>query len=253
VRARVLVTRAPGQAGSLEAALREQGLEPVSVPAIAVEIDPPGGELDRAARVLHSFDWVVVTSPNGARAILTAAERVFTSLGTPRWAAIGDRTAEILEREDVQVDFRPSRPDARVLADELPLARGQEVVLLRGDLSGEYLPARFRDRGAAVSEVVAYRTTEGPASSRPILREAFASGYPDAVLLASGSAARGLVSLAEAEALDLGRIPAICIGPETQRAATRLGFHVLATSPEPDPATFAVTTATALAHPLEKR
>jgi uroporphyrinogen-III synthase len=253
VTARVLITRAPSQAGSLEAALREQGLDPVTVPAIAVEIDAPGGELDRAARILHTFDWVLVTSPNGARAILKAAERVLTSLGTPSWAAIGDGTAEILEREDVQVDFRPSRPEARVLADELPLSPGQEVLLLRGDLSGEYLPARLRDRGAAVDDVVAYRTTEGPASSRQILRDAFAAGHPDALLLASGSAARGFRSLAEAEALDVGRIPAICIGPETQREATRLGFHVLATSAKPDPATFAATTATALGHPMEER
>jgi uroporphyrinogen-III synthase len=251
--ARVIVTRASAQAGYLESALRTQGLQPIGVPAIAVEIDPPGGQLDAVARVLHTFDWVVITSPNGARAIVAAAERVFTSLGTPDWAAMGDSTAEILEREGVQVAFRPSRPDARTLADELPFAARQVVVLLRGDLASDDLPDRLRRRGAVVTNVVAYRTLEGPPSSGPLLCEAFAEGRPDAVLLASGSAARGLVSLAEAEGLDVTSLPAVCIGPETAREAARLGFHVLATSPEPDPGSLAATTAAALAQPMEKR
>lgn len=248
---RVLVTRAAGQAGSLEAALRERGLDAISVPAIAIEIDPPGGALDSVARVLQTFDWVVVTSPNGARAVLAAAERVFTSLSTPKWAAIGGGTADILEREDVQVDFLPSRAEARVLAEELPVTAGQDVLLLRGDLAGGDLPARLEDRGAVVEDVVAYRTLEGPSSSRRLLNDALAAGDVDALMLASGSAARGLVALAEGERLDVRAIPAICIGSETRREATRLGFHVVATSADPDPSTLAATTVAALADPLE--
>jgi len=250
---RVLVTRASAQAGSLEAALRHERLEPVRVPAIAVEIDPPGGRLDEAARVLHTFDWVVITSPNGARAILTAAERVFTSLGTPAWAAIGDATAEILEREDVRVDFRPQHTAAVGLAEELPLTLGQEVLVLRGNLAGSELSTRLQARGALVTDIVAYRTIEGPPASRPILRDAFASGRPDAVLFASGSAARGLVSLAEAEGLEVDSIPAICIGPQTEREAIRLGFHVLATAPEASTGSLSATTAALLATPVHVR
>jgi uroporphyrinogen-III synthase len=253
VTARVLVTRASAQARSLEAALRQARLEPVRVPAIAVEMDPPGGGLDTAARVLHTFDWVVITSANGARAILTTAERISTPLGTPSWAAIGDATAAVLEREGVHVDFRPSRADATAMGEELPVGVGQEVLLLRGDLAGRSLATRLRERGAAVMDVVAYRTIEGPPSSRPILRDAFASGRPDAVVLASGSAARGLFSLAEAEGIDVTPIPAVCIGPGTSIEAERLGFRVLATSSERDAASLAAATAAALAEPLETR
>jgi uroporphyrinogen-III synthase len=231
--------------------LRNAGLEPVGVPAIAIEIDPPGGSLDSAASNLHRFAWAVVSSPNGARAILTAAERVPTALRVPSWAAIGDATAEVLEQDGIHVEFRPSRADARTLAADLPFAAGQELVVLRGDLAGDELPERLRRRGAVVSDVIAYRTVEGPPSSRPILRDAFVGGPPDAVLLASGSAARGLVSLAEAEALQIRAIPTICIGPETAREAARLGFPVLATSPESTAKALAGTTVAALAQPVE--
>lgn len=250
---RVLITRASAQTVSLEVALRAAGIETVDVPAIAVEIDPPGGNLDAAARVLHTFHWVVISSPNGAKAIITAADRVVTALGTPFWAAIGDATAAVLERAGIEVDFRPSRADAAALAEELPFEAGQEVVLLRGDLAGDELPARLRERGAVVSDVVAYRTIEGPPTSRRRLRDAFAGGRLDAVLFASGSAARGLVSLAEAEELDVSSIPAICIGPETEREAARLGFRVVATSPTPDATSLAATTVAALAQPVETR
>jgi len=247
--ARVLVTRASDQAGTLEAALREAGVDPIVVPAIAVEIDPPGGALDSAARVLHTFDWVVLTSPNGARALLTAAERVFTALGTPFCATIGDATAMVLQREGFDIDFRPTRPDARTLADELPVVAGQEVLLLRGDLADQELPKRLSERGALVSDVIAYRTIEAPYASAALLGNAFVAARPDGVIFASGSAARGLVALAEAEGLDVSSIPAICIGPETAREAERLAFPVLAISPEADATSLAATTAAALAQP----
>jgi uroporphyrinogen-III synthase len=248
---RILVTRARAQAKPLEAALREHQLDPIAVPTIAVEIDLPGGALDSVVRAIHTFDWVVVTSPNGARAILTAAERLFTSLRPPNWAAIGAGTAEILEREDVQVSFLPSRAEARALADELPIHRGEAVLLLRGDLAGDDLPRRLEDRGAVVDEVIAYRTIEGPSASGRILDDALAAGRPDAVVFASGSAVRGLVAVADAIGRDVRSIPAICIGPDTCREATRHGFHVLATSTAPDAATIAATAAAALAHPVE--
>jgi uroporphyrinogen-III synthase len=248
---RVLVTRAEDQAGPLEIALGEVGLEAVVVPSISVKIDPPGGLLDAAASNLQWFAWVVVTSPNGARAILTAAERVFTALGTPLWAAIGEATALVLEREGIEIDFRPSRADGRTLAAELPVRPGQEVLLLRGDLATDEVPELLRARGADVTDVVAYRTIEAPAASRPRLRRAFAPGPPAAVLFASGSAARGLVALAEAEQLDIGPLPAVCIGPETALEAMRLGFDVIATAPTPDPASLAGVAAAALAQPVE--
>jgi uroporphyrinogen-III synthase len=249
---RVLVTRSAGQAGPLEAALRQEGLEPVAVPAIAVEIDMPDATLDAVARALHTAAWVVVTSPNGARAIRTAA-RIPADREGPSWAAIGDATAEILELEGIPVAFRPSSSDARTLAAELPIRPGDAVVLVRGDLAGRELPKRLRVRGAAVTDIVAYRTVEGPATSGPLLRDAFASGPPAAILLASGSAARGLVALADAERVEIRSIPAVCLGPETAQEAGRLGFRVLATSPAADIRSLAATTAAALAHPVEMR
>ena len=65
--------------------------DPVPVPTIAIEFASSPGDLEAAARVLHTYTWVVITSVNGARALLEAAERVFTALETSKFAAIGPK------------------------------------------------------------------------------------------------------------------------------------------------------------------
>ena len=244
---RVLVPRAFDQAGELLSALRAAGLEPIPVPAIAIELDPPGGDLDTAVGLLPTYRWVVITSANGARAIRKAAERVRTDLGAPSWAAIGPVTARVLEHDGIEVAFQPSHSTAIGMAAELPVRVGDRVLVVRGDLADRELATGLRDRGAEVDDVVAYRTREAPESSRAPLRRAVSAGPLAAVALTSGSTVRGLVALGLAEALDVVSIPSICIGPETADAARAAGFQVLAVSPSPDSATLAETAARTLA------
>jgi uroporphyrinogen-III synthase len=243
---RVLVTRAPDQSDELMTALRRAGLEPILVPAISIAFEPPGSDLDQCAGSLYWYDWVLVTSPNGARAILEAAERVRTELGSPRWGAIGPATGAILEREGIEVDFSPTRSDGLAMATELPLREGDRVLVLRGDLASPDLAERLRSRGAEVDDVVAYRTIEAPSTSRPLLRNAIAEGPLDAVVFTSGSTIRGLRSLAESEGLDVTAISAVCIGPETANEAIGAGFEVIAVASSPDASALAATTASAL-------
>jgi hydroxymethylbilane synthase len=230
-RGRVLVTRPADQAGSLVADLAALGLESVVVPAIAIEAMPPGGSLDRAVSTAGGARWVVVTSPNGARAALAAAGRLGVDASAVRWAAVGDATARVLEAAGAGSVWRPPAARGLAVARELPAGPGDRVLVLRGSLADDELPRRLAARGVAVEEAVAYRTVEAPPASVALLRSALAGPPIDAVILASGSAARGLLALAGAE----GRgavlaTPAICIGPETAREARDLGYRVLGTA-----------------------
>ena len=243
---RVLVTRAAEQAGELVAALRGAGLHPVPVPTIAVEIDPSGGELDAAAGLLHTYTWVVITSANGARAILQAATRILTELGAPSWAAIGPATAAVLDREGIAVDFHPNRSSAFAMAAGLPVGAGDRVLIVRGDLADGELAVALRARGAEVDDVVAYRTSEAPEDSRALLRAALSTAPIDAVTFTSGSTVRGLVELGRVESIDVLSLPCVCIGPETAEEARAAGFRILAVAPTPTAAALAATTAEAL-------
>jgi hydroxymethylbilane synthase len=249
---RVLVTRAVGQVDELVSAMGAAGLDPVPVPAIAIELDPSGGDLDAAAGSLRTYAWVVLTSANGARAILGAAQRIGTDLGAPSWAAIGPATRRVLEAAAIAVAFQPSYSDSTALALELPVTRGDRVLVVRGDLADEALAAALRARGAEVDDVIAYRTREAPEASRSLLRGALADGPIDAVVFTSGSTVRGLVSLARAEGLEVASIPSVSIGPETAAAARDAGFSVVAVSPASEASALAATTARALlAHSKE--
>lgn len=243
---RVIVTRAAEQADALVSALHDNGLEPVLVPTIEVELEPSSGDLDDAARHLGFYAWVVITSTNGVRAFLRAAERVFTPFEASRFAAIGSTTRRALELEGIDVAFQPGDGSARVMAAELPVSRGEWVLVIRGNLADEEVPVALRARGALVDDIVAYRTHEGPASSRRLLRAAFTVGALDAVVFTSGSTVRGLVALADAESLDVRSIPAVCIGPETAGSARAAGFRILAVSPSAEASALADATAAAL-------
>jgi hydroxymethylbilane synthase len=245
-RPRVLVTRAADQAEPLLAALRDAGLEPVPVPAIETALVMPGGELDRATRLLHAYRWVVVTSTNGARSVVSTGKRVRAAFGAPRWAAVGAATRSALEAEGIDVAFTPAGSSAAGLAEELPLEPGDAVLLVRGDLADDTLPTLLRERGAAVDDIVGYRTREAPEASGQLLRAALGRGPVDAIVFTSGSTVRGLAALARDQGLEITAIPVVCIGRETEAAASAAGFQVLATAPSPDAVSLASVTADAL-------
>jgi len=249
---RVLVTRAAEQAGELVSELRGEGVDPVLVPAIAVEFEPPGGDLDAAARLMRTYTWAVITSANGARAMLEAAERVVTPLDTSKVAAIGPATRGILEHGGIAVDYQPPEASATAMASGLPLDQGDRVLVIRGDLADEDLVATLRARGAEVDDVIVYRTREAPEGSRPLLRTAATGGPIAAAVFTSGSTVRGLVALGQEESIDVRAFPAICIGPETADEARMAGFRVLAVSPTPDSAALAAATASALLRELQE-
>ena len=244
---RVLITRAVDQAGALMSALRDVGLEPVPIPAIEIVLDPPRpGDVDAAAGRLPTYRWVVITSANGARAILESAGRTMSELRGPSWAAIGPATRRILEDQAIKVAFQPSHSTGIAMAVDLPVVAGDRILVVRGDLPDEELAIALRARGAEVDDLIAYQTREAPEASRGLLGKATADGPIAAVMFTSASTVRGLLSLGKAESIDPRSFPAVCIGPETADEARMAGFRILAVSPRPDPAALAAATNAAL-------
>ncbi|HET7677726.1 MAG TPA: hydroxymethylbilane synthase [Candidatus Limnocylindrales bacterium] len=238
-RPRVLVTRAARDADGLLEALRARGLEPLLVPAIEIEPADPA-PLEAALRQ-GGFDWLVVTSRPGARALADALGRIegpadgsaHDRSGRPRIAAVGERTATTLAEQGRAADFVAAGGSAAALAGELPLRGGERVLLVRGDLADDELPRLLRQRSALVEALTAYRTRTAPATSAALLAAAVAGGPPAATIFTSGSTVRGLAALGEPETLAaLRSAPAVCIGPRTAEAARAAGFTVAAVADE---------------------
>ena len=218
---RIVVTRAEEQAGPLGDGLRTRGAVPVLVPAIRYEpasADP----LADAARAIDRAAWVVFTSPTGV-AYGSAAIRVAWPGGLPagvRVAAVGPGTAAACASAGLRADFVPADALGDALVAELPLERGDRVVLLRSDIGRRALATGLAARGADVRDVAAYRTLE---SADPDAVAAALATAPDAVTFASPSAVRGFVSAADLAAL--AGIRLVAIGPVTAQALLPFGLH----------------------------
>ena len=247
-RPRVLTLRPDEQAGPLLRSLADAGIDATSVPAIEIAPAPPGGALETAIATAEAGQRIVVTSPNGARAVLDALARLSIPAGRFSWAAVGEATRQVLARSDAGDPFVPSRADGRTLASELPMQPGQTILVARGDLADPSLPDALRARGATVTEAIAYRTMEAPARSRARLHAALAEGPVDAVVVTSGSTARGLLALATDDdtRVTLRSTPVIAIGEPSASAARDAGFATVVVAPAPEPRAIAAFVAEAL-------
>jgi uroporphyrinogen-III synthase len=219
----VLVTRP--EAADLSRLLRARGAIPVAVPLIEIRPVDPGGPLDAAARAIRRYEWVVVTSANGARAIV---ERI-RALGiqppaSVRWAAVGPATAAELEAGGVRVTAVPRSGTGAAIAGELGTLAGSRVLLPRSRIASKDLPAALAARGARVEEVPAYETVIGPEASRAPLAAALDAGL-EAAIFTSGSTVAGFVRLAGDASAALADMATICIGPATARALEGIGFR----------------------------
>jgi uroporphyrinogen III methyltransferase/synthase len=223
----LLVTRPAAQAPEFVTLLAQHGIDAISVPTVEIAAASAEGALDEAIRSLGGAAWLVITSVNGAAALLDrmAAVRLRVPDGV-RVAAVGSATAAALEAGGLRVDHVPSRFRTHAIAEGLGDVAGRRVVLARADAATRHLRDALLERGALVEEVVAYRTVEGPAASRDRVRAALAQPL-DGVTFTSGSTVRGLHALlSPPEALRATALPAYCIGPVTAAIARNAGFTV---------------------------
>ena len=223
---RVLVTRPRSQNRQISERLKALGAEPVAIPTISIVPPRAGGPLDQALRRLEDYDWVIVTSANGARACLGRARalRLDLTRARVRWAAIGPATAGALREAGIAVAMTPSRFLTDAIASEWPGGAGQRVLLPRTDAAPPGLAEALRARGATVDEITAYRTVLAPVRSRAKVRRLVTAHEVDAVVFTSASTVHGLVRLLGDDRTALGGIEIACIGPVTAAAVTEEGF-----------------------------
>lgn len=236
----VLVPRATEGPDPLVIALHAAGAEPLVVPLIQTvpPFDPT--ELDDALLALEVgyYGWVAVTSAAAVPVLEDRAEETGHTLAAlldgVRVAAVGGSTARALREAGVRVDLVPTgRSSAVALLAAWPAAGAEpaRVLLPLGDLAAPTMAEGLAARGWPVDVVVTYRTVPGPAPE-PEVRDAYAAGRVDAVLLTSGSTARNLLAM-------LGAPPAgtlvCCIGESTAAEAVRAGLPVHAVAEDQTP------------------
>jgi uroporphyrinogen III methyltransferase / synthase len=213
---RIVVTRPREQAEELADALEELGAEVSVVPLISIDPIEDVDQLKDSMRGLHHVDWLVVTSTNAVRALVTWPGLEWV-VRNARVAAVGPATAAALRRTGVEADFVPEEYAAENIAGGLGELTGARVLLTQSDIADSGLADALRERGAVVQPLHVYRTTEVEPAAPDV--EVLAAAA--AVILMSGSAARSLAAAGGA-----GDALLVCVGPKTAAAVAEVGLDV---------------------------
>jgi uroporphyrinogen-III synthase len=211
----VVVTRAVEQAAALSRPLRRLGARVLDLPTI--RIDPPadgGAGLRAALGDVSAYDWLVVTSVNGARAVLGEVPDARRLAGV-RLAAIGPATAGVLSGAHLPADLIPPRYVAESLLEVFPSGPGR-VLLARAAVARDTLPRGLEALGWQVDVVEAYRTR--PATPPEDVVAALARA--DVACFTAPSTFERFCEVVGAD-----RLPPhlACIGPVTADALRRAG------------------------------
>lgn len=234
---RIIVTRARHQAGQLSAELAKLGAEAIEIPAI--EIVPPKSfaPLDEALRNVRQYEWLIVTSANGVRAIRDRSEALtlgLSSLGHLKVAAVGATTTRALEEAGLPVSVVPREFVAESLIESLgDETRNSRVLIVRGATARDLIPEALSKRGAQVDVVEAYQTVI-PRDSVEKIAGLLAGEPPDVAIFTSSSTVTNLFRLLREAgyARQPGGLLAVSIGPITSGTLRDFGWEPAA---EADP------------------
>jgi uroporphyrinogen III methyltransferase / synthase len=224
----VLVPRTRQQAGVISERLRALGAEPVEAPTIAVAPTRDPAALRHALQAVgeRTYDWVVLTSANGADALWAQVRALGGDarlLAGAALAAVGPGTADALARHGLHPDLVPERYTTRGLAEALTAHPAARALLVRADIATPVLADALRAAGWSVHEVEAYRTV--PAGALPDgVAERIAGGTVQVLAFASSSTVRNFVALYGGRPPPAVRIASI--GPVTSATCRELGLRV---------------------------
>lgn len=229
---RIVVTRAREQAAEIVERLTELGAEVLEIPTI--KIAPPTRH-DLIADVLlelHSYDWLVFTSPNGVTAFFEIFFKAFKDLrdiGGVRIAAVGPGTAAKLREFHLQVDLMPEEAlGIKVAAafKKFETIENLKLCLLRAEKANPDLPQTLEAAGAIVDDIPVYQTlaaTDDATGDGAGLLEAGA----DWITFTSGSTVENFHARFDLPALlkKFSKTKLAAIGPETSKAIQALGLR----------------------------
>jgi uroporphyrinogen-III synthase len=255
---RILVGRARHQAAALSGELRKLGATVLEIPFIEIRKPRSFKPLNAALRNLSDYDWLILTSANGVKAMWERLDKLnldFATLrqrpdvreghdfsravkarkktppstaGELRIAAIGPATKKAIEQRGAKVDVVPKEYVAESVVRSLrSRVKGKRILLVRAKVARDVIPRELRKAGAHVDVVEAYETVI-PQSSHVRLRAALKNPKrsPHVITFTSSSTVRNFAALLGKRRASLGNIQFASIGPVTSSTLRELGLGV---------------------------
>lgn len=197
---KVVVTRTRSQASELSKQLTGLGAEVLEIPTIKIEHPDDKQEFVEGVGQVHTYDWLVFSSPNGVERFFDAFFSVYDdarSIGGVRIAAVGPGTAKKVNEYRLAVDLIPETYIAEGLVQSFSdneHIENQTVLWVRGAEARDTIQTGLSALGAIVDECIAYKTV--PEFDDPNgAKERFATEGADVITFVSSSAAKHFFAL----------------------------------------------------------
>jgi uroporphyrinogen III methyltransferase / synthase len=231
---RIVVTRAPEQAGELIRELERLGAEVLILPTVSFAPPSDWQQVDSALRAIREFDWILLTSQNAGRFLAQRVRELkldpqVLEAEKPSIAAVGSATGQAAAEAGFRVDYTAQERSGEGLARELQASlRDRRVLLPRSDRVDDRLSNWLREAGASVTEVVAYRTAP-PKTLDVSIVDRVQRAEVDAIVFASPSAYHNLSDVMGSKCLAelSSRVDFAAIGPTTARALREAAARVM--------------------------
>jgi uroporphyrinogen-III synthase len=218
---RIVVTRAPHQAGEFTILLKQRGAIPLLYPCIDIQLPHDTSVIDAALEeaAAGEFDWLIVTSPNVVHVLHQRCQALgIYQIHIENVAVIGSSTAKMVtEKLGLAVTVMPDTFDGKSLVDTFPSLAKKYVFMPMSDLALPTLWERLSEQKADVMAMTAYHNVIGKGGVD--MPKLLAQNAIDAVTFTSPSTVENcLIRLGDTRHY-LNDICVACIGPSTAKAA----------------------------------
>lgn len=226
----IIVTRAREQASDFACLLENQGAFPIQFPTIKTVPPDSWESLDHAIQSIDKYDWLIFTSVNGVKYFLDRLrenQKDIRDLKGIKLCAIGPKTAEVIEKLGINIDFVPSEYKAEAVIEGLGSKEinGKKILIPRASEAREILPKELAKMGAIVNVVEAYKTIR-PVEKTDKIRDMLKNKEISAITFTSSSTVTNFVSMFEKDEISglVNGVAIACIGPITAKTAEKCGL-----------------------------
>ena len=238
---RIALTRNAGQQSKMRNILEQLGAEVLDLPLIQIQPSEDKKLIAEIFAGIATYEWVVFTSANGARFFMEFFFRAFQdirSFGPMRIACVGDSTADVFKKYQLDVELIAKDSTAEGLAKELVATDSLDsanVLVVTGNRNRDVLVGLLESVGRAIVDTLPVYETDFAdiLEARDIDR--FKKMGADAIIFTSSSTALSYVEQAEDIVFEKdAQKPVFCsFGPQTSQTLKENDMEVVVEATHP--------------------
>lgn len=216
---RVLSPRPIGYSDEFSEKLIELGAVPVLFPLI--QITEIGQDELKSKVAKNRYNWILFTS---SVAVKTFFKSVAPEAIDSKIAVVGTSTKKEIEALGLKVSFMPSAATAKKLVKEIPLNKGESVLMPRSKIAGKSVVDVLVKRGMKVDELAIYDNTPIEYAKEEV--EQLFEDKLNVISFTSASTANNFFAILQRHKIKLDGQHIASIGPSTTSAIKKLGKKV---------------------------